>query len=172
LAPGGKSLGQNDQIGSGQPGQAQRGSRQRGNFDPAQLRQAMTDRYRERLEVTDDAEWKVIQPLIQNVLEARLAMSARGRPSFGRGGRAAGEHNSTAPIQQVQRRSPTPENPAAEELQKVIDAKAPTPEMKAALAKYLEYRKAKQVELDKARDALRAVLTSRQEAIATLSGLL
>ncbi len=57
-------------------------------------------------------------------------------------------------------------------LQKAIDAKAPAPEMKAALTKYLEYRKAKQADLDKARDALRAVLTSRQEAIATLSGLL
>jgi hypothetical protein len=43
--------------------------------------------------------------------------------------------------------------------------------MKAALAKYSDYRKAKQADLEKARNALRAVLTPRQEAIATLLGL-
>jgi hypothetical protein len=44
--------------------------------------------------------------------------------------------------------------------------------MKAALAKYIESRKAKQAELEKAQAALRAVLSSRQEAIAALNGLL
>jgi hypothetical protein len=90
----------------------------------------------------------------------------RGGP--GRGGRRGGgdsNQTSTPPA----RENP---NPAAEELQKAVDAKVPAPEMKSALAKYTEYRKAKQAELEKARDALRAVLTSRQEAIATLSGLL
>jgi len=145
------------------------GGQRRGNFDPTQLRQRMMDRYRERLEITDDAEWKAIQPLIQNVLDARTALGTGGRGAFSRGGRRGSDTVSTAP---VQRRSPTRENPSAEELQKVVDAKPPAPEMKAALARYNEYRKAKQADLDKARDTLRAVLTSRQEAIATLSGLL
>jgi len=92
-----------------------------------------------------------------------------GRGSFGRGGQRGGEGNATG---SGQPRDHVRANPAADELQKAIDAKTPAPEMKAALSKYLEERKAKQAELEKARDALRAVLTSRQEAIATLSGLL
>ena len=59
-----------------------------------------------------------------------------------------------------------------EELQRAIDNKVPAPELKAALAKYLEYRKGKRADLEKAQDALRAVFTARQEAIAVLSGLL
>ena len=157
---------QNDPGQSNQP--PQRG-RLRGNFDPAQFQRRMMDRYRERLEITDDAEWKAVQPLIQNVMDARIAAGTGARGPMVRGSRRGGQGTQTAP---VQRPIPARENPAAEELQKAIDAKAPAPEMKAALTKYLDYRKAKQADLDKARDALRAVLTSRQEAIATLSGLL
>jgi hypothetical protein len=158
---------QNEQNNSSQ---RQGGRRQRqGNFDPAQFQQRMMDRYRERLEITDDAEWKAIQPLIQNVLDARISLGAGGRGGFTRGGRRAGDGNAAAP---PQRPNPTRENQMADELQKAVDAKAPASEIKAALARYVQYRKTKQADLDKSRDALRAVLTSRQEAIATLSGLL
>jgi hypothetical protein len=166
----GEATAQNDPTGGGQTNQPQQRGRQRqGNFDPAQFLQRVMDRYRERLEITNDAEWKAVQPLIQNVMDARIAAGTGGRGATGRGPRRGGQTNQTTP---VQRASPARQNPAAEELQKAIEAKAPAPEMKAALAKYLDYRKARQAELDKARDALRAVLTSRQEAIATLSGLL
>jgi hypothetical protein len=57
-------------------------------------------------------------------------------------------------------------------LQKAIDGKASNSEMKAALARYQEARKAKQAELEKSQAELRKVLTVRQEAIATMSGLL
>lgn len=63
-------------------------------------------------------------------------------------------------------------NPAAEALQKAIDSKASKAEMKAALEKYVASRKAKQAEMEKAQDELRKLLTPRQEAIATLNGLL
>lgn len=161
---------QNDQT-SDTP--RQRGGRQRqGNFDPAQFQQRMMQRYRDRLEVTDDAEWKAMEPLIQNVLDARMALGG-GRGGFFRGGRRGGRGGGEPTAAGTTQRSrPGPSNPAAEELQKAIEAKAPAGEIKAALAKYLDYRKSKQAELDRARDALRAVLTSRQEAIATLSGLL
>jgi hypothetical protein len=162
-----RTMAQNNQDNGGQP---PRNGRQRpANFDPAQFQQRMIDRYREKLEITEDAEWKAIQPLIQNVLNARMALGTGGRGGFVRGSRGGADGNQPAP---AQRTNPVRENPAAEELQKAVDAKVPAAEMKAALAKYIEYRKGKQVELDKARDALRAVLTSRQEAIATLSGLL
>ena len=63
-------------------------------------------------------------------------------------------------------------NPEADALQKAIDSKASKAELKAALEKYVASRKAKQAELEKAQADLRKVLTPRQEAIATLNGLL
>jgi len=164
-------MAQNNQGGGRQrQGNGQGGGGQRqGNVDPAQMQQRMMDRYRERLEITDDAEWKTIQPLVQKVVGARSAGGAGGRGGFGRGGRPGSNGNQA---DQAQRRSSAPANPAAEALQKVIDAKGPAAEVKAELTKYLEYRKGKQAELEKAQETLRKVLTSRQEAIATLSGLL
>ena len=158
---------QNNQNGGTQ---RQGGGRQRqGNFDPAQMQQRMLDRYRDRLEITDDSEWKAMQPLIQKIMEARMAMGTGGRGAFGPGGRRGGEGNQA---NTTQRRGPAQANPAAEELQKAIDNKTPAPELKATLAKYLDYRKGKRADLEKAQDALRAVLTARQEAIAVLMGLL
>ena len=127
------------------------------------------ERYRTRLELTDDSEWHAVQPLIQKVLDARTALSA-GRGGFMRGGRGGGGRGGDTTDQN--QRQPARTNPAAEELQKAIDAKSEGPEMKAALAKYVEYRKGKQADLEKAQNSLRAVLTPRQEAIATLLGLL
>jgi hypothetical protein len=68
------------------------GRQGRGNFDPAQMRQRMMDNLKEQLEITDDAEWKVIQPLIQKVMDARMAIGfgGMGRGMFGRGNRAGG----------------------------------------------------------------------------------
>ena len=63
-------------------------------------------------------------------------------------------------------------SPEAEALQKAVDAKAPKAELKAAIAKYNEARKAKQAELEQAQENLRKVLTARQEALATLNGAL
>jgi hypothetical protein len=143
----------------------------RGNFDPAQFRQRMMDRVKEQLEVTDDAEWKALEPMVQAVMDARMAsMSGVGRGMFG-GPRRGGNDNNNG---DQQRRGPfnQPPNPEAETLQKAIDAKAPKAEIKAALEKFVAARKAKQAQLEKAQEDLRKVLTSRQEAIATLNGLL
>jgi hypothetical protein len=142
-----------------------------GNFDPAQMQQRMMDRYKEQLEITDETEWKAIQPLVQKVMEARMA-SFSGRGGFGRGGGRPGG-DTTQGDQGNQRRggfgTPSPE---AEALQKAIDAKASSSELKAAMTKYAEARKAKQADLEKAQAELRKVLSVRQEAIATASGLL
>ncbi len=164
-------LAQNTQGGGRQGrGNTQGGGRQgRGNFDPAQFQQRMMERYKEILEIKDDAEWKAIQPLVQKVSDARMATSSRGRGMFGRGPRPGGDNNQP---DQGQRRSFGPENSAADALQKAIDSKAPNSELKAAQARYVDFRKAKQAELEKAQADLRKVLTPRQEAIATLSGLL
>jgi hypothetical protein len=145
------------------------------NFDPAQMQQMMLDRYRQMLEVTSDDEWTVIKPLVQKVMEARMASFAgMGRGMMGgpgRGGPSGGANAQAGPgggrpgmFGQSM--------PEAEALQKAIDAKASKAEIKAALDKFVAARKAKQNELLQAQDSLRQVLTSRQEATATLNGLL
>ena len=145
----------------------------RGSRDPAQMQQRVLERSKELLEVTDDAEWKAMQPLVQKVMDLRReTFSGMGRGMFGRGPR--GGDNAQPADQGQQRRGGFfgPPSPEAEALQKAIDAKASKAEMKAALDKYIASRQAKQAELEKAQANLRKVLTNRQEAIATLNGLL
>jgi hypothetical protein len=62
--------------------------------------------------------------------------------------------------------------PESDALQKAIDAKAPNAELKAAITKFQAARKEKQASLEKAQTELRKVLSVRQEAIASLNGLL
>src|SRR5258708_19275429 len=57
----------------------------RGYFDPAQFRQRMMDRYKERLEVTSDNEWKVIQDRIEKVRQLQRDLRIGG--PCGPGGR-------------------------------------------------------------------------------------
>ena len=151
------------------------GGRQgRGNFDPAQFQQRMMERYKEVLEVTDDAEWKAMEPLVQKVMDARRdTFGGMGRGMFGRGGPRGGD-NAQPADQGSQRRGGFggAPNPDADALQKAIDSKASKAEMKAALDKYLASRKAKQAALEQAQADLRKVLTTRQEALAALNGLL
>ena len=149
------------------------GARQgRGNFDPAQFQQRMMERFKEVLEVTDEAEWKVMEPLVQKVMDLRRqSFSGMGRGMFGRGPRGG---DNPPGGDQGQRRggmfgTPSPE---ADALQKAIDSKASKAEMKAALEKYQASRKASQAALEQAQADLRKVLTTRQEAIATLNGIL
>ena len=140
-----------------------------GNFDPAEFQQRMMERTKELLEITDDAEWKALEPLIPKVMEARReTLGGLGR-GFMRGGRGGGDNNDRGGRGGGFFGAPSPE---ADALQKAIDAKASNSEVKAALAKYEQSRKAKQAALDKAQADLRKVLTPRQEAIATMNGLL
>lgn len=170
----------NNNNGGNNTGGGGGGRGNRGNFDPAQFQQRMLDGYRDRLEIKDDAEWKAIEPLIQKVMDARReSMSGMARGMFGggrnRGGNGGGGNDGGNNGGNNGGRgggmfgTPSPE---AEALQKAIDNKAPNAEIKAALAKYVESKKAKQADLEKAQAELRKVLTVRQEAIASLNGLL
>jgi hypothetical protein len=148
----------------------------RGNFDPEQFRQRMMERYREQLEIKSDDEWKVIEPRITKVMDARRDAGPGGRgfggnfmrrgpdgtdAGGGRGGRNGGDRFGGG--------TPSPE---ADALQKAIEAKASSEELKTKLAKYREARKEKEAALTKAQDELRKVLSVRQEASAVLMGLL
>ena len=135
------------------------------NFDPAQMQQMLLERYKEMLEVTDNDEWSAIKPLIQKVMEARLAgFAGMGRGMMGGPGRGGPGGGPPGMFGQTM--------PEAEALQKAIDAKASKAEIKAALGKFVAARQAKQSELLQAQANLRKVLTTRQEATATLNGLL
>ena len=144
----------------------------RGNFDP----QARMDRYKEQLEVKDDAEWKLISERIEKVTTARREVGFGGGGGFGRGGRGGpgGPGGGAGGDQAAAGRrafggEPSPE---AEALQKAIEAKAPADELKAKLAKFREARKVKEANVEKVQEDLRKVLTPRQEAVAVLAGLL
>ena len=62
--------------------------------------------------------------------------------------------------------------PEAAALPQVVSAKGSPAEIQAALKQYLAARQARQAALQQAQEALRQVLTVRQEAIATNDGLL
>jgi hypothetical protein len=142
--------------------------------DPAQFQQRRMDRFKEQLEVKDDAEWDALKPLVEKVSAAQQAAFAdRIRGAMG-GGRQRGGGDNSGDQNGGNRRSGmfgTP-SPEFEALQKAIEAKASKSELKAALDKYQTSRKEKQAALEKAQEDLRKVLSSRQEAIATLNGLL
>ena len=156
------------------PGRGGRGFGRGGFGDPAQMQQRALDNAREALEVKDDTEWKALEPLIKNVLEKgmearREGMGAMGRLMFGR--RAGGDNADNGGGGGNRRFAGNP-SAELEALDKAIDAKATKDELKSAIAKLQEARKAKQAELDKAQADLRKVLTTKQEAVATSLGLL
>ncbi len=159
----GSLLAQNNGGGGGgaRGGRGGQGGQGGGNFDPAQMQQRMMDRYWEQLDITDAGEKTALEPLIKAVMDARMSsfggMMGRGN----RGGRPGGDTTTGNTPPRTGFGAP---NPAAEALQKAIDAKASNAELKAAIAKFNEARKAKQAELEAAQAKLRAALSVLQEA--------
>ena len=149
----------------------------RGNFDPEAMRQRMMDGYKQALDVQSDDEWKVIEPRIQKVTDARMNIGFGGmRGMFGGGRRGGGGGpggGNAQGDQQPQRRNFGPQPSAtAQSLQSAIEAKAPADQIKAKLEAYRQERKDKQAALEKAQEDLKKVLNVRQEAAAVLAGLL
>lgn len=131
----------------------------------------MMDNIRDQLNFTNDTDWSAVQPLVQKVMDARrdagnggmgrMMMRRRnnnGDQNGGGGGRRGGFFG-----------TPSPE---AQALQSALDNNAPSDQIKDLLAKYEASQKAKQAALKTAQENLRAVLTPRQEAQATLLGLI
>lgn len=139
----------------------------RRNFDPAQMQQRMMERIQEDLGLTNETDWSAVQPLVQKVMDARREAGGAGmgrmfRPRNNNGGQPGGGRGffNQAP------------NPDADALQKAIDDNAPKAQIKDLLTKYQASQKVKQAKLVAAQADLRAVLTVKQEAQATLLGLL
>jgi len=144
------------------------------NMDPQQMmnmiQQRINDSFREQMGVTNDADWSLIEEKISAVTKARLATVAdammgmggmRGGGGFGGGGGGGGLQNLFG--------QPSPE---AQALQQAVESDAPGTQIHALLVKFQTVRKEKQAALAKAQDDLRSVLTTRQEGIAVLGGLL
>lgn len=146
--------------------------------DPAQFRQQQMDRYRERIEVKSDDDWKKIEPLVGKVMDAqREARMGAGFGGFGGGRGGRGGAGGAAPAGNADQggnrnRGGAQPSPEVEELTKALEDKAPAEEVKAKLSKVREARKSKETALDKAQEDLRKALSPRQEAGAVLVGLL
>ena len=156
--------------------------------DPQAVKQLILDAVRPQFEVTDDAEWSVIGDQISKVVDAlgqnsanagtsklvaaiinnRTGGAGGGGPNGG-GGRAARFAGGGGMGGMLGGNQPDPEGDA---LQQAIDNKASPTELKAAIAKVMEARKAKLAKLQKAQDDLRKLLSVRQEAVACSLGLL
>jgi Spy/CpxP family protein refolding chaperone len=158
---------QNDNGGGGGGGGGRRGG---GNFDPAQMQQRMMENIRGDLGFTNDTDWNAVQPLFQKVMDARRDVGFGG--GMGRMFRNRNSNNGDQAGTNNRRNFGPQPSPDAEALQKAIDDNAPKAQIKAALAKYQASQKAKQAKLVQAQETLRKVLTPKQEAQATLLGLL
>lgn len=172
----GSLLAQDTGNGGGQGGGG--GGNRRGNMDPAQFQQRIMDNVRDELNFTNDSDWAAVQPLVQKVIDARMSVGAGDIRRLMFGGRNRGDGNRGGNGGQGgggNRRGggmfgqPSPEHEA---LQKALDEDAPAAQIKDLLAKYQAAQKVKQAKLDQAQADLRAVLTSKQEAQATMDGLL
>ena len=163
-----------------------------------QLLRSYLQSLRETLQVTDDAEWSVIEPCITKVLRGRAdtlidssglgrvttALDGFGGGGFG-GGRGGGGRGFGGgrgyggggfgggglggTLRSMFGAEPMPEQTA---LQKSIDDLAPKAEVRAALNKYLDARKRRDAQTKKDEEALRQLLTVRQESILALMGIL
>lgn len=159
--------------------QGERRGGQRGDFDPAQMRERMAERMKERFGVTNDDEWKIISERIEKVTEARRGTGVGGGfAAMGRGG-GRGPGGDGAPGGGRGQGGPGGRggfggqaSPEAEDLQKALDANASPEEIKAKLAKVREARIASEAKLKTAQNQLKEVLNTRQEAVAVLMGLL
>jgi hypothetical protein len=158
--------------------QAQGGGR---NWDPAAMRQRMLDGVKDQMSITNDDEWKAIEPAITKVMEIGqevMANRMRGMSHGmrGGGGSRGGDNNggTNAAAGGGRNRGPfggTP-SPEFDALEKAIQDKAPADEVKDKLAKFREASAATEAKLAAAQEELKKLLTARQEAVAVISGLL
>jgi hypothetical protein len=141
------------------------------NFDPAQFQQRMMDGVRDQLGFTNDADWDAVQPLVQKVMDARrdVGVGNNMRMMFRRNRDQNGGDNNNRFRNNPFFGQPSPE---AQALQTAIDNNAPDAQVKDLLDRYRASQVKKQAVLKTAQENLRAVLTVKQEATATLLGLL
>jgi len=182
LMIGGLSVAQQN-AGGGRP-RGQGGDRGPGGFDPAQLRQRMSERMKEMLGA-DDQAWKVMEPRLNKVMElSRQAQSGRGGMGMmgggfamrGRGGPEGGPQGGP----QGERRGPmgpmgeqTALDKAMTQLRETLQSSSASPEeIKKQLTAVRQAREKAKQELAVAQQDLKQILTVKQEAQLVVMGLL
>lgn len=141
------------------------------------------DQLKSQLNVTDDAEWNVLQPLIQKVIDAQAVVDAdavRVTGMTGRSGRngnfgGGGGFGGTEGQGGAATRGGTSGGTTSQELQAVqraVSGKASNENTDAVLVKLAQVRKSHLAALATAQDDLRKVLTIRQEAVLVVNGCL
>jgi hypothetical protein len=150
-------------------------------FDPAQMQKDFMDFARNYMNFTNDDEWSQIQPLVQKVADAkrdamsgmgngiRKMMEARRNRDDNGGGDQNGGNRRFRGGGGMFGGTPSPEYTA---LENAVDNNAPADQVKDLLTRYQAAVKAKQAKLKQAEDNLRQYLTPKQEAAATVIGLL
>lgn len=134
-------------------------------FDPAAMMQRREQQLKESLGVTDE-EWTALQPKLQKVQEAQMAVRA-GTMFGGRGGRGGGGPAADNATTQG------PYAIAASELRTTLDNKDSTPDqIKAKLQALRDARDKANADVTAAQAELKSLLTARQEAVLVSQGVL
>jgi len=150
----------------------------RRNMSPEDMQARMLTSLRERFEVTDDEEWKLIAQRLAAVMEQRRTAAGGGMGGmFGRGGPPGGGGGGTGGGQDPNRtsrggRGTGASNSEVTLLSNAVRDKLPDAEIKSRLERVREVRRENELKLAKAQEEFRAVLSVRQEALAVVSGLL
>ena len=146
---------------------------------PEDMQARMLSSLRERFEITDDEEWKIVSERLGKVMELRRNTAGGGFGGFafgGRGPQGGGDTNrggdSNRGGDRGGRGTRSGGNPELAALQSAIRDKLPEAEIKARLDRVRESRKDNETKLAKAQEELRAVMSVRQEAVAVVYGLL
>jgi hypothetical protein len=163
-----------EQGGPGENRGERGGGRMQGGGDPAEFRaqmeQRMLDNTRERLEITDDTEWKAVEPLVKKVNELRAQqLGGMMRGAFGRGNRGGQGGQGGQGGRGGFGGEASPEQTA---LSEAVEANASKEDLKAKMAAFRKARDQKAAELKSAQENLKKVLTTKQEAVALQMGLI
>lgn len=132
------------------------------------MRQRMMERIKEALAPTDE-EWQVLEPRVDKV----QTLSRQASMRRGMGGAMGGRRGRGGPEAPAETRELSGPEKAVQELQTTLDnTEAKPEEIKAKLTALREAREKAKQELAEAQEALREVVTLRQEAQLVLMGLL
>ena len=143
----------------------------------AAIQQRIAERLRERLNLNDE-EAAVLQPHIEKVVKLQFSMrgrSGRGFGNRGRRNRPSPERPGGAPgAREAGQPEPSAVQQSADALRELLDGdnKAANEQITEALTALRKAREAAQVELEKAQQELRDLVTLEQEARLVIFGIL
>lgn len=151
----------------------------RRNLNPQDMQDRMMSTIRERFEIKDDEEWKLISERLTKVMELRRttgggAMMFGGFGGRGPGGPGGGNAGGDRGGDRGGRGRGGPGGASTEmaALSSAVRDNLPDAEIKSRLERLREMRRDNEAKLTKAQEELRVVLTVRQEATAVMFGLL